>query len=319
MPVSASAALLKELRNLFGDRLQEHVRMAYYTTARVGGPADALLIVQTMQELEQAAITLWSHAVPFHMIGSGSNLLVSDSGVRGVVVLNRSRNVKIDLHSSTPTVWAESGANLSGIARQAALRGLGGLEWASTIPGTLGGAVYGNAGAFGADMAGNLVLAEILHYPEGRLDWTAANMAYGYRTSHLKRDPGKAVILAARLQLSQSTPEAVQAQMSENAEKRKKSQPPGASLGSMFKNPPGEYAGRLIESAGLKGSRVGGAMVSPVHANFIINSEDASAADIWNLMQHVREVVHQKCGILLEPEIETLGEFPGKEKTASAV
>ena len=313
--MTMSPALMKELHDLFGDRLQERARLSNYTTARVGGPADALIIVQSLQELEQGVMTLWRHQVNFHLIGAGSNVLVSDNGVNGVVVLNRARNVKIDTHGPEPAVWAESGANLGSIARQVALRGFSGLEWAGTVPGTLGGAIYGNAGAFGGDMAGNLILAEILHYLDGRKTWTAADMAYGYRTSILKRTPEQAVILAARLKLSVSTPEKVQAVMAEYSDKRRKSQPPGASLGSMFKNPPGDHAGRLIEAAGMKGKRVGGAEVSPVHANFIVNNEHATAADIWTLMQIVHKAVKQHSGISLEPEIETLGDFPALDSS----
>ncbi|MRR52413.1 MAG: FAD-binding protein, partial [Rhodocyclaceae bacterium] len=140
---------LSELRSLFGDRLQENVSMANYTTARVGGNAEAMLIAHTSQDLELAALKLWEHGVPFYLLGSGSNILVSDRGLPGVVIINRARNIKIEAHTEPMSVWAESGANLGTVARQVALRGLSGLEWAATIPGSVGGAVYGNAGAHG--------------------------------------------------------------------------------------------------------------------------------------------------------------------------
>ncbi|GAP14273.1 UDP-N-acetylmuramate dehydrogenase [Longilinea arvoryzae] len=300
---------LSELRTLFGDRLQENVSMANYTTARVGGIAQAMLIAQTSQELELAAQRLWEHGIPFYMIGSGSNVLVSDQGLPGVVIVNRTRNIKIDTHTEPMSVWAESGANLGTVARQVALRGLSGLEWAATIPGSVGGAVYGNAGAFGGDMNGSLVLAEILHQKLGRQTWTVEQMAYSYRSSALKRNPGQAIILAARMKLSPSTPQAVQQRMDANSAQRRRTQPPGASLGSMFKNPAGDYAGRLIEAAGLKGARVGGVEISPIHANFFVNNDQATASDLWQLIQMARTAVQQKFGITLELEVELLGEW----------
>lgn len=300
---------LKALRAAFGARLHERVRMANYTTAYVGGEADAMLIVNTAEEMEFTIRSLWDLDAPYYIIGAGSNLLVAESGIRAVVIVNRARNIKVDAHHELPTVWAESGANLGTIARQVALRGLSGLEWGATIPGTLGGAVYGNAGAHGGDLAGNLVLAEILHPQWGKVEWTVEQMEYAYRSSVLKRQPGKAVILAARLKLGQDTSQAVQSRMEEFSTRRRRTQPPGASLGSMFKNPPGDYAGRLIEAAGLKSVRIGGAEISPVHANFFINLGEATAEDIGNLIALAQTTVHDKFGIWLELEVELLGDW----------
>ncbi len=297
------------LRNNYGSRLQENVVLANYTTARLGGPADAMLVANTADELAAFTASLWALDLPFFLLGSGANILVSDQGFRGVVILNKARNIKIDTHHTPPTVWAESGANLGTIARQAALRGLSGLEWAATIPGTLGGAVYGNAGAHGADMQTNLVLADILHREEGRQEWPLERMEYAYRSSALKRQPGQAVVLAARLKLSNGDPETIKAAMDAYSEQRRRTQPPGASLGSMFKNPPGDYAGRLIEAAGLKGYRSGDAEISPVHANFFINHGKANAADISQLIQTARQKVLETSGVALELEIELVGEW----------
>ena len=309
MNFSSFQSSLSELRSLFGDRLQENVSMANYTTARVGGNAAAMLIAHTSQDLELAAAKLWEHGVPFHLIGSGSNVLVSDKGLQGVVIINRARNVKIDMHHEPYSVWAESGANLGAVARQAALRGLSGLEWAATIPGSVGGAVYGNAGAYGGDMSGSLMLAEILHQNAGKQVWTVEQMAYSYRNSALKRNPGQAIILAAKMKLLADTPEAVQGRMEANSAQRRRTQPPGASLGSMFKNPAGDYAGRLIEAAGLKGTRIGGVEISSVHANFFVNNDQATASDIWKLIQLARTRVQEKFGVSLELEVELLGEW----------
>ena len=301
---------LPALREAFAKRLQENVQMANYTTAHAGGVADAMLIVHDAAELEDAVRKLWEMDIPFLILGSGSNVLVSDRGFRGLVLVNRAKTVKIDARSNPPSVWAESGANFGAMARQVALRGLSGLEWAATIPGTVGGAVYGNAGAHGSDMRANLMLAEILHRKQGKKEWSGEQLQLSYRTSILKKNPGQAVILSTRLKLAQSTQAEVQARMVEFSEHRRRTQPPGASLGSMFKNPGGDYAGRLIDAAGLKGTRIGGAQVSPVHANFFINDENATAGDIDRLLRLVQQTVFEKFSIKLEMEIEKIGEWP---------
>jgi len=300
---------LSALRSAFGDRLQENVVMANYTTTHVGGPVDAMLILHTATELENAALRLWDMKVPFQVLGAGSNVLVSDAGIRGVVLLNQARNIKIDAHSPAPSVWAEAGANLGGVARQVVLRGLSGLEWAGTVPGTVGGAVYGNAGAHGGDMSTSLMLAEILHPSEGRVNWPVERLEYTYRSSSLKRNPGQCVVLAARLKLSYSQPDEVQDKMDEFNAHRRQTQPPGASMGSMFRNPPGDYAGRLIEAAGLKGARSGGAEISSIHANFFVSHEKATAADIMKLIDLAQKKVQDQFEIKLELEIEILGDW----------
>ena len=308
--VTHSSTPLEPLRAAFGRRLQENILMANYTTAHVGGLVDAAVIAQSAAELESAVQSLWSLGTPFFLLGSGSNVLVSDAGIRGVVVINRAHTVKIDTHGAAPTVWAESGANLSGTARQLALRGLSGLEWAANVPGSVGGAVYGNAGAFGMDVKACLILAEILHRTEGRQSWPGARLEFDYRSSILKLEPGQAVVLAARFALTTSTKDEVQARMDSYNTQRRLSQPPGASLGSMFKNPSGDYAGRLIEAAGLKGTRIGGAQISKMHANFFVNDQQAKARDIYGLIQLAHRTVQDKFGVDLELEVELLGDWP---------
>lgn len=304
---------LVDLRMLFGERLQENVPLSGYTTAHVGGSARAFLTVENADEMAITVQKLWDHDIPFIILGNGSNILVSDSGLEKVVVHNRAKAVVVDEDSVEPTVWAESGANLGTVARQAALHSLTGLEWASTIPGSLGGAVYGNAGAFGSDMSKILVMAEILHRKNGKVSWTCSEMQYGYRSSILKREPGEAVILSARLKASRGEKSQIQALMSELSEKRRRSQPPGASMGSTFKNPAGDYAGRLIEAAGLKGNKIGGAEISPIHGNFFINDGTASAADYHRLILLVQKTVREKFGIDLQLEVECLGDWQGEE------
>ena len=305
----SKSILFDELRAVFGTKMHENVKMANFTTARVGGPVPALITIFTLEELTMAAQLLWRNSTPFIVLGSGSNILVSDEGLDAVVLHNRAHNVKIDTASEVPTIYAESGAILSTVARQSALRGLSGLEWAAPVPGTVGGAVYGNAGAHGADMASNLKMAEILHKINGIENWPVEKLAYQYRSSLLKREKIPCVILSGTFSMVRSSREEAWEKINAFQTRRRETQPSGASMGSVFKNPSGDYAGRLIEDAGLKGRRVGRAMISPQHANFIINLEGATAQDIWHLIKIAKETVKDKFGINLEPEIEMLGDF----------
>lgn len=311
---------LEALQSQYGARLKRNALLARYTSARVGGPADALLDARTGAELVNMVTMLWRENIPFTLLGGGSNLLVSDAGIRRLVLLNRARQVRfLENRSEEPMVRAESGANFGAVARQAASRGYSGLEWAGGIPGTIGGAVVGNAGAHGGDLAGNLVVAEILHHEAlepnavpGVEIWPLERLEFGYRTSYLKRHPGNTVVLAALLRLNRSTPGDVQSKMDEYVRYRRRTQPPGASMGSMFKNPPGDYAGRLIEAAGLKGARCGDAQISELHANFFINLGHAKAADIFALIQQAKTAVAEQFGVKLELEIELVGEWSGE-------
>lgn len=309
-PGDFGAATGHQLEAAFGDRLQRAVPLARYTSARIGGPADYLLPVRSADELADAAQRLWSIGGPFRVLGGGSNVLVSDEGFHGVVVLNQAREVRFQ---DGPSVWAESGASLGSIGRRAVERGLAGMEWAATVPGTVGGAIVGNAGAHGSDTAGVLTVAEILQHDGGRESWPAARLEYGYRTSWLKRNPGRAVVLSGTFRLENSTTEKTKEVMNGFVDRRRATQPSGASWGSMFKNPPGDHAGRLIEAAGLKGLRQGDAQVSEKHANFFVNLGGATAADVWALLQQVQARVQADSGVRLELEIERLGEWPQGE------
>jgi len=302
-------AALESLRTTFGDRLQENVPLSGYTAARIGGPADALVFVRSAAELAQAAETLWKMDVPLLLLGGGSNVLVSDKGVRGVVIINRARLVKFDSQAEPPSVHAESGVTPNDIAQRAARLGLAGFEWAAGVPGSLGGAVYGNAGVFDGDIAGNLVSLELIHRQHGRQTWPVEKMEYGYRTSVLKREHPPAFILSAQLALSHADPQAIRAKMEQFSERRRNTQPPGASMGSMFKNPTGEKAGRLIEAAGLKGRRIGNAEISTQHANFFINHGQTRAGDMKALIELARNTVAGKFGVKLELEVELIGEW----------
>jgi len=298
---------IDEIYAKFGDKLKENVPLAPYTSARIGGPADFFVTVDSAAELGRLVKLLWKLEMPFILLGGGSNVLVSDRGVRGLVVMNRAKGVKFHM-GEQPSVTVESGVIFSNLANRCASKGLGGLEWAATVPGTIGGAVYGNAGAFGGDMAGNLISAELLT-AKGKERFAVEQMGYGYRTSVLKRGELKAVVLSAELVLKNSTKTEVTVKIQQFSAHRKTTQPSGASMGSMFKNPPGDYAGRLIEAAGLKGARLGNAEVSPVHGNFFINHGNTQAEDIRALIQLVQKTVKEKQGVDLELEIELIGEW----------
>lgn len=300
---------MDELREMFGSKLHENVSMANYTTARVGGPVPALISIRTPDELIHSARALWRLSVPFIILGSGSNILVSDQGVEAIVLHNRAHNLKIDTKSNPPSIYTESGAILSTVARQSALRGLSGMEWAATVPGTVGGAVYGNAGAHGSDMKASLMMAKILHKDKGIEDWPVLSLDYQYRSSILKREQLPVVIISVVFNVEITSREEAWEQIKAFQAHRKETQPPGASMGSIFKNPVNDHAGRLIEAAGLKGRRIGRAMISPIHANFIINLEGAKAQEIRDLMKIAQDSVKEKFGVVLEPEIELIGNF----------
>ena len=290
-----------------GDKVKENVLLAPYTSARIGGPADILVVADDVTELVRIVKLLWKHEMPFTILGGGSNVLVSDKGIRGVVVLNRAKAVRF--HSGDqPSVTVESGVIFSNLANRCASKSFAGLEWAATVPGTIGGAVYGNAGAFGGDMAGNLIWAELLT-DTSREKYTVDQMGYGYRTSVLKRGEVKAIVLCAELSLKNSTKEEAIVKIQQFSAHRKATQPPGASMGSMFKNPNGDYAGKLIEASGLKGTRIGNAEISSLHGNFFINHANTRAEDIRALVELVQKTVKEKQGVELELEIEFVGDW----------
>jgi UDP-N-acetylmuramate dehydrogenase len=241
-------------------------------------------------------------------LGAGSNVLVSDAGVSGLVVINRAREIVFE---QDQRVYAEAGANLSSLARKCIARGLAGLEWAISVPGTVGGAVVGNAGAHGGDIARDLESATLLALDGAIVEWPVEAFEYDYRDSALKRyaQHERPVVLAALFALEQGDPAEMSVQAAAYAARRKATQPPGASMGSMFKNPPGDHAGRLIEAVGLKGTHVGGAQISPIHANFFVNSGGATAADVKSLIDLAQRRVFDRFGVELALEIELLGDW----------
>jgi UDP-N-acetylmuramate dehydrogenase len=284
--------------------------LARYSALRLGGPADWLYAAGANDTVEQLVSLLeaaWAAGLPVRVLGGGSNTLISDAGARGLVIVNRISAIDYDDMGAV----VSGGAALTVLARKFASRGLAGFEWAASVPGTIGGAVVNNAGAHGGDMAGNLRQAEVMFVGEGTRMLSRDAMAYAYRESALKSRPDKRfVVLRAWLALTPDDPQAIQARMDAFVAHRKRTQPQGASLGSIFRNPPGDYAGRLIEACGLKGHAVGGAQVSDVHANFFINRAAATASDYRALIEAVQAAVLRQTGVLLHPEVEFFGDWP---------
>jgi UDP-N-acetylmuramate dehydrogenase len=307
MIMTTPAKPVDVLRLHFGDAVQENISLAPYTSARIGGPADVLVMVKSANELMDVMKVIWEQGASYTILGGGSNVLVSDKGVRGVVVLDRAKDVRFE-SGSQPTVWCEAGVVFSNLANRCASKGLSGLEWAATVPGTIGGAVYGNAGAFGSDMSENLIWADVLT-KNGREKISVEKMEYGYRTSILKRGDETAIILSALLRLKNANKDEVSVKINEFSERRKATQPPGASMGSMFKNPAGDHAGRLIEAAGLKGARIGNAEISTLHGNFFINHGETRAEDVFALIRLAQKTVAEKFNVKLELEVELVGEW----------
>jgi UDP-N-acetylmuramate--alanine ligase len=311
-PRSVPAPLVEALRAIFGDRVCCDEPMAAHALLGVGGPADVWLVVNTIEELVEAVTRAREYDSPLLLMGDGANLLVSDRGVRGLVLQNRCRAMEFS-EEDPPHVIVQSGAHLASLARQVSRRGLSGLEWAVGVPGTVGGAIVNNAGAYGTCIADCLARAEMLT-PENRREWQPVGwFDLGYRSSRLKsRLPERGsgfVVLQADLRLSRGPQAKTQEQMVCFSARRRATQPTGLSIGSMFKNPPGDYAGRLIEAAGLKGVQIGGAQVSDVHANFFINRGSAQAVDFADLIDLVRRTVRDKSGVEMELEIQKVGEW----------
>jgi len=293
--------------------LRRSVPLGDFTTWKVGGPAEWFAEPGSREELIALAAWAVAEGMPYRCIGAGSNLLIADAGLPGLTLCNR-RLQGSRLDASSGLVWAEAGEPIPTLARKAARLGLAGLEWAVGIPGTVGGAVVMNAGAQGGCLAERFLAAEVIDpaRPEEPFPLALEALDFAYRHSRLQQEP--LLVLAARLQLEPGQdPTAVSARTSANLHSRTNSQPyQQPSCGSVFRNPEPEKAGRLIEALGLKGLSVGGAQVSPMHANFIVNTGGASAADIDTLIQLVQERVRQERGVVLHPEVKRLGfaEFP---------
>jgi UDP-N-acetylmuramate dehydrogenase len=287
-----------------GIAVERDVMLAPLTTLRVGGPADRLAAPRSVDELLAVLRAAREASVPVFLLGKGSDIVVADAGIRGLVVRARLDAVEIE----GGRLRAEAGASMTALAKRCAREGLAGFDWAISIPGSFGGAVWANAGAHGGEMAHLLREVEVWDPRDGaRRTLTADDCAFGYRDSRFKHGPE--VVLAGTIELEHGDPDEIGARVDGHQAHRRATQPlADQNAGSVFRNPPGDHAGRLIEAAGLKGHRVGSAQVSPLHANFIVTERGAArAADVRALGDHVRAVVTERFGVDLRYEIEFVG------------
>ena len=306
----------------------ENEPMAKYTSWRIGGPARYFANAGTPEALRAALAWADEHTLPVFVLGGGTNLLARDAGFDGLVLRCRSQELRVEAEGDAGRAWIAAGAPMAGSVRKLAAQGWGGLQWAEGLPGTIGGAVFGNAGCYGSDVAALLARAWLL-VGDVIEEWPIERFAYGYRTSVLKQTNDerpttkdqsdhrdtfvlrpssfvKPIVLAAEFNVQRADPRELAAQMEHTAAERKGKTPWGSSCGSVFKNPPRESAGRLIEAAGLKGTRVGGAEIAQKHANYIINLGGASSADVLGLIEIARERVFKEFGVELELEVQII-------------
>jgi UDP-N-acetylmuramate dehydrogenase len=312
----------------------EHVPLARYTSWKIGGPARFYAEVTTVEQLQQALAWADEHDISVFLLGGGTNTLVRDEGYPGLALRYRAQDVQIADHGAHALARIDAGAPMAGTARKLARQGWAGLEWAEGVPGTIGGAVFGNAGCYGGDIASSLTRAWLL--VGGNVEeWPVERMGYGYRTSTLKgtrnREPGTAlkgtgnrepgtepnnstpaprpltpVIVAAEFKLIRADPQELAVKLALTSNERRGKTPVGQSCGSVFKNPPGNSAGRLIEAAGLKGARAGNAVISEQHANYIVNLGGASSDDVLKLIDLARAEVLRQFGVELELEVQVV-------------
>lgn len=291
---------------LGNNRVLEAEPMGKHTTFRIGGPADLFVAPENTDEIKKLIAICKEEEVPYFILGNGSNLLVSDKGYRGVIIQLYRSFGQITLKENE--IHAQAGALLSGIAAMAREASLTGFEFAGGIPGTLGGAVVMNAGAYGGEMKDVLKEVTVLT-PEGEVvTLQARELQMGYRTSIIKESGY--IVLEAVISLKKGDQDEIKSRMQELAGMRSSKQPLSyPSAGSTFKRPEGYFAGKLIMDSGLQGYQVGGAQVSEKHCGFVINTGNATAKDVTTLMADVQRIVMEKFGVKLEPEVKFLGEF----------
>jgi UDP-N-acetylmuramate dehydrogenase len=290
-----------------GVMLERDVPLAPLTTLRVGGPADRFASPESLDELTSLVRLAHEAGTPVFLLGKGSDIVVADAGIRGLVIRMRADGVEID----GTRLRAEAGASMTMLAKRCAREGLAGFDWAISIPGSFGGAVWANAGAHGGDMSQVLHSVDIMDPGRGmRRTLMASECDFGYRDSRFKHGPE--VVLGGVIALERGDADAIRALVDGHQAHRKATQPlADQNAGSVFRNPPGDHAGRLVEAAGLKGHRIGTAQVSTLHANFIVTERgSARAADVRALGDHVRAIVAERFGIELEYEIEFVGDWP---------
>ncbi len=324
--VGAKDEFLAATADALGITIVANEPLARHTTFHIGGPADLYAAVNDVDKLAQLAELASVLGIPYTVLGGGSNVLVSDAGVQGLVIANQTRNWVLDIGYSildnpqypipNTCLIADSGVMLAGLARWAIREGWTGLEWAVSVPGTVGGAVIGNAGAHGGCIADSLACALVAHPGQGRQWLSATELGYSYRSSVLKNKPGFSetpsscppIVLSAAFNVARGDVAEMTARADGFLARRRASQPVEPSAGSVFRNPPGDHAGRLIEAVGLKGHQLGGAQISPRHANFIVNTGNARSADVLELIRLAQSRVHEQFGVELALEILLLGD-----------
>ena len=299
--------VIEKFWNLLGkDRVLVDEPMKRHTTFRIGGPEDFFLLPSTVDEVRGILEICREEELPYFILGNGSNLLVSDKGYRGVIIQLYRNFSNISVEGNE--ICASSGALLSQIAAAARNASLTGFEFAGGIPGTLGGAVFMNAGAYGGELKDVLKEAVVMTEQGEILTLPVEKLDMGYRTSRIKK--AGYLVLEARLVLEQGDMDKIRDITKDLTEKRVSKQPlEYPSAGSTFKRPEGYFAGKLIMDAGLRGYQVGDAQVSEKHCGFVINKGNATAADVLTLIENVREKVQEQFGVTLEPEVKFLGEF----------
>jgi UDP-N-acetylmuramate dehydrogenase len=306
-----AVAVGTEIQRRVGVKTSRDEPLARFTTMRVGGPADLFATVHNAFELRALVRFARQRDLPHVVLGRGSDVVISDRGIRGLVIQNRAEGSRVD----GDRYHADAGVPMARAATETQKAGLTGLEFGLAIPGTVGGAVWANAGAHDADVAGVLVAARVLHADGHESIVEATDLGLAYRDSRFKHPTGDGppeLILDATFQLTAAEPDTIKARLDDIRRWRQAHQPLGLpSAGSVFRNPDGDSAGRLIEVAGLKGHRIGGATVSEKHANFIVNDQKGTAADVRRLGDHVRAVVAETSGVELVYEVEFLGDWEG--------
>ncbi|WHZ04758.1 UDP-N-acetylmuramate dehydrogenase [Neobacillus sp. YX16] len=297
--------LFTEVQELNIGKVKRNEPLSQHTTMKIGGPADLFIEPSSLENIQKVMNLIKERQLPWRAIGRGSNLLVSDKGIEGVVIRLGSGLNHLSINESTITVGG--GHSLVSLSTLISKRGMSGLEFASGIPGSVGGAVYMNAGAHGSDISKILTRAHIL-FEDGSIEWLSNDeMEFTYRTSVLqKKRPG--IVLEAEFKLTMGDRTAIVSKMQKNKDYRKETQPwnfPCA--GSIFRNPLPNYAGKLIEEAGLKGFQIGGAKISEMHGNFIVNAGNATAKDVLDLIQYIKDKILHLYGIKMETEVEIIG------------
>ncbi len=289
--------------------------MSKHNSLRIGGPATLFVTATATEELVAAVLFARARDIPYLVIGNGTNMLVADYGIDGLVIHNKTQGISHDEHEDGTSLWrVDLGVLFSKLSRLTCQQGWTGLEWSNSVPGSVGGGVVSNAGAHGKELKDDMVSIRVLTEDGVIEEWLTEKLQLGYRTSIFKVHGNRAlsppeVILSADITLSRDTQGDCDARMRSYLEERQAKQPQGKSAGSTFKNPPGSSAGYLIEQVGLKGERYGQAQFSPKHANFMMNLGGATASDVRHLMYLARARVKEQFDIELEPEIEFIGDF----------